>query len=219
MSTIFRTPQNPIRANAALLITDPDEDSSPWSWVQSPTGEAPGVFWQEAPTPAARRELAVAWAREPQRLQRDWHILTPRRADAEALTAALSAALAPDDQAGHPWHPRDRVMPIPNDYAIDLVNGQQGPIQAVTETTVTAQFRPYETVVTVDAVYAASHWALAWALTIHKAQGSQWDAADLSDAPSDADQASETQAASPHGDAGAWRKISCTPRLPGLRRT
>ena len=184
---------------------------SAWQWIQSPTGEAPGVFWQEAPTSAARRERAVAWAREPQRLQRDWHILTPRRADAEALTAALSASLAPDDQAGHPWHPRDRVMPIPNGYAIDLVNGQQETVQAVTETTVTAQFSPYETVVTVDAVCAASHWALAWAITIHKAQGSQWDATavvwhttDSSDAPSDPDPTSETPAAS-ISPWGRWR--------------
>lgn len=138
-------------------------------------------------------------------------MLTPRRADAEALNAALRAALAPDDQAGHAWHPGDRVMQMTNDYALDLVNGQQGTITAVTEATATAQFSPYATVITVDAAYAASHWALAWAITIYKAQGSQWDAtavvwqaAEPSDSPSDADHTpgAKTAGASPWG---RWR--------------
>lgn len=211
LTTIFRTHQYPIHANAALLITESDDASSAWQWIQSPDPEALGVFWQDAPTPAARRDLSVAWAQEQQRQQRDWQILTPRRADANALNAALSAAFASDDQVTRTWHLGDRVMQITNDYGLDLVNGQQGSITAMTDTTITAQFSPYDTVVTVDPAYAASHWALAWAITIHKAQGSQWEAtavvwqaADSSDSPSDAEPAPGTKRAvtSPWG---RWR--------------
>jgi exodeoxyribonuclease V alpha subunit len=107
---------------------------------------------------------------------RDVQVLSPMRkgdCGTESLNEALGAALNPRDGKG--LRPGDRVMQLRNDYDKDVFNGDTG---VVTDALPQAGLRVrFDDGRSVD--YGASDrsdLAPAWAITIHKSQGSEYPA-------------------------------------------
>ena len=158
-----------------------------------PESAAPGegdFYFVEAAEPAKVVERIVTMVREriPQRFGldslRDVQVLTPMNRSelgAHALNARLQEVLNPP--AGGPeverfgWRFRagDKVLQTRNNYAKEVFNGDVGRVASVDE-------REREVVVDFDGKAVAYDYgeldeiALAYALTIHKAQGSEYPA-------------------------------------------
>lgn len=103
-----------------------------------------------------------------------WHVIAYTNREVAWLNMALRQMLHP--QAQGPWVVGERIMQIHNDYTIGqsgLRNGEFGEITAITHQTLTARFTDQN--VTVPLVYAESYWRWAYATTVHKALGGEWD--------------------------------------------
>jgi exodeoxyribonuclease V alpha subunit len=100
--------------------------------------------------------------------------LTARRkhgaTSAEYLNRLLRRQLNP--KGGGCFGPGDRVIQLHNDYDLDIMNGDIGTIAAVGEDHITVDFEVPPRTVTIPQKEADLMHA--WALTVHKAQGSEW---------------------------------------------
>lgn len=108
--------------------------------------------------------------------RRDVQVLAPMRrgpAGTTALNAALRRALNPDARPDAPLSPGDRVMQLVNDYDRGVFNGDLGEVHVVEGGTTLVRFDDRE--VAYDAE-AADALTLAYATTVHKAQGSEFPA-------------------------------------------
>ncbi len=108
---------------------------------------------------------------------RDVQVLVPTHRGplgAQALNLALQAALNPDGERGRRGVAvGDKVMQHKNDYDLDVWNGDVGTVLRVDEKTITALIDGREVVYTGAAV---DNLSLAYAATVHKSQGSEYDA-------------------------------------------
>lgn len=103
-----------------------------------------------------------------------WHVIAYTNREVEWLNLILRQLLRP--QAQGPWAIGERIMQIHNDYTIGqygLRNGEFGEITAISHLSLTAQFSDQE--VTVPLAYAESYWRWAYATTVHKALGGEWE--------------------------------------------
>ena len=139
---------------------------------------------REAPEAAARTVVEVATRRIPQRWRidprADVQVLVPMRkgvCGAEALNERLRDALNPDTEGDGGARPRpgDRVMQIRNDYDKDVYNGDVGRVLRRGDggKGLVVDFGGRS--VAYDAT-TLGDLALAYAITIHKAQGSEYPA-------------------------------------------
>jgi len=93
---------------------------------------------------------------------------------AQKLNEALQAALNPEGVRGRRGFAiGDKVMQLRNDYDLDVSNGDVGLIEQLDEKGVTVRMEGREVRYVDDAV---DNLTLAYAATIHKAQGSEYDA-------------------------------------------
>ena len=120
------------------------------------------------------RRLPRAFGLDP---VRDVQVLVPTHRGplgAQALNEALQAALNPGAERGRKGFARgDKVMQHRNDYDLDVWNGDVGTVLQADEQGLVVEIdgRP---VTYVGA--AADNLSLAYAATVHKAQGSEYDA-------------------------------------------
>jgi exodeoxyribonuclease V alpha subunit len=155
--------------------------------------EGGDFFFIEAGEPERAAELVLAVVRDriPRRFGldplRDVQVLTPMHrgaAGAENLNALLQRELNPAGQeddarvlphAGHAFAPGDKVMQTENDYDKDVFNGDLGTVESVDpdEGTLRVEFDgrllDYER-------GELDSLALAYAITVHKSQGSEYPA-------------------------------------------
>lgn len=132
-------------------------------------------------------DAAVQWAvaEAPRRLgldpQRDIQVLTPLTRRVLALNERLQRRLNPPDLAV-PERPRgilplrlgDRVIQTANDYQLQVFNGETGQIVSINEGGgVTVDFGDRHVVYSAGDLYQLEH---AYALTVHRSQGSEWPA-------------------------------------------
>jgi exodeoxyribonuclease V alpha subunit len=111
---------------------------------------------------------------------RDVQVLVPMykgEAGADALNAALQEDLNPhgrDVQSGRRrFRERDRVIQLRNDYQRNVFNGEIGWVESIDHDSRELHVR-FDTVVSLP----ASEWdqvSLAYAITVHKSQGSEYD--------------------------------------------
>jgi exodeoxyribonuclease V alpha subunit len=134
-----------------------------------------------------RKVLALVAERIPRRFGldpvRDVQVLTPMNRGAlgaRALNASLQQRLNPPGEArverfGWVFAPGDKVMQVENDYDKDVYNGDLGVIRALTpeESELTVAFDERDVVYGYDEL---DQLALAYAVTIHKSQGSEYPA-------------------------------------------
>ena len=93
---------------------------------------------------------------------------------AQKLNEALQAALNPGGARGRRGFALgDKVMQLRNDYDLDVSNGDVGIIEQLDEKSVTVRMEGREVRYVDDAV---DNLALAYAATVHKSQGSEYDA-------------------------------------------
>lgn len=93
---------------------------------------------------------------------------------AQRLNEALQAALNPDAPRGRRgFSVGDKVMQLRNDYDLDVSNGDVGVIESVDEKAITVRMEGREVRYADDAV---DNLTLAFAATVHKSQGSEYDA-------------------------------------------
>jgi len=108
---------------------------------------------------------------------RDVQVLVPTHRGplgAQSLNEALQTRLNPAAARGRKGlGPGDKVMQRKNDYDLDVWNGDVGTIVSADEKTVVVQMDGREVVYVGN---AADNLALAYAATVHKAQGSEYDA-------------------------------------------
>lgn len=92
----------------------------------------------------------------------------------------LSGAPEVYDKAKQRWMLGDRVMMTENNYIIDVMNGEEGVITAIGDQNVKVKFGSVETDMAItwtneETVKGSTRWLQhAYALTVHKAQGSEW---------------------------------------------
>ena len=93
---------------------------------------------------------------------------------AQKLNEALQAALNPEGVRGRRGFAiGDKVMQLRNDYDLDVSNGDVGLIEQLDEKGVTVRMEGREVRYVDDAV---DNLTLAYAATVHKSQGSEYDA-------------------------------------------
>src|SRR5262249_23042184 len=139
------------------------------------------------PQDGVRKVLALVAERIPRRFgldpARDIQVLTPMNRGAlgaRALNAELQRRLNPPGDArierlGRGFAPGDKGMEVENDYDKDVYNGDLGVIRALSqeESELTVAFDEREVVYGFDEL---DQLALAYAVTIHKSQGSEYPA-------------------------------------------
>jgi len=172
-------------ANWARKLITPRDESVDWTPAGAVTAET-------TPTEDAWRQAIITWAqaqreKAQQAPDHTWQVLAPLRTEATILNETLQRAFFGDESAmPSQWPAGTRIRQNHNDYLRGLMNGQQGHIIARAEDgTLTAQFEGLSEPVIVDALYAETYWELAWAITVHKAQGSQWHAVLVTWGPKD----------------------------------
>jgi exodeoxyribonuclease V alpha subunit len=183
LTTVFR------QAAASRIVTAAHQVNAGLVPQSTPDGE-PGDFYLVDAADAERaaeRVLALVRDRIPRRFGfdpvRDIQVLSPMNrgaAGAKALNLALQAALNPSgaprlERFGTAFAPGDKVMQIENDYDKEVYNGDIGRVVSV-------DLESASLVVEVDGrelAYDAGELdrlVLAYATTIHKAQGSEYPA-------------------------------------------
>lgn len=160
------------------------------SWV---CGQAPAVLagrvpdlatrtdfqWCNVPSAHAAAQAALSWAR-----QMEAQVLIPQRSGecgVNAVNLAIQGALNPPREgervlrvkgdSPYDIRPRDRVIQTVNDYELGVMNGECGTVLDVSDRGVAVDFDDREVVFT---GLGAHRLQLAYALTVHKSQGSEW---------------------------------------------
>lgn len=144
-------------------------------WPEVAAWRDPACAWYPASGPHLATlvaELAAAARHAGEELQ----VLAPLRGGPdglEALNAAIRARLNPgrDEETG--LRPGDRVVATRNNPELQVVNGEQGMVRRVTPGGVEVEMDGRSVVY---AGAARRELELAYAMTVHKAQGSEWPA-------------------------------------------
>ena len=158
-------------------------------WPELAAIEGSDFYFVDAADPedAARKLITVVRERIPARFNldpiRDVQVLCPMNrgaVGARALNVALQAALNPPGEArierfGWTYAPGDKVMQVVNDYERDVFNGDLGVVARIDleESEMVVRFDGR------DVVYGfgeLDELVLAYAITIHKSQGSEYPA-------------------------------------------
>ena len=143
----------------------------------------PDFQWCDVPTSTAAAQAALSWSR-----QMDAQILIPQRtgdAGTSAVNRLAQETTNPkrsgehavkvagrEPSSAYEIRPRDRVIQTRNDYQNDVMNGEVGDVISVTDAgAVTVDFDGRSVTLTGLSVHQLQ---LAYALTIHKSQGSEW---------------------------------------------
>lgn len=102
-----------------------------------------------------------------------WQVLTYTRKLTETLNTVIRSTVIGKAPTAS-FAVGDRVMQRQNDYGVpNLRNGDQGTVTKVSGKSVWADFGSRQ--VRVSKEYAHTSWMPAWAVTIHKSQGGEWD--------------------------------------------
>jgi exodeoxyribonuclease V alpha subunit len=157
----------------------------------SPQEEGSDFYFVDASDPedAVRKVIAVVRERIPRRFGldpvRDIQVLCPMNrggVGARSLNAALQAALNPPregearvERFGWSYAEGDKIMQVENSYERELYNGDLGVVRSVDpeESVLTAEFDGREVAYSFGEL---DELALAYATTVHKAQGSEYPA-------------------------------------------
>jgi exodeoxyribonuclease V alpha subunit len=157
----------------------------------SPQEEGSDFYFVDASDPedAVRKVIAVVRERIPRRFGldpvRDIQVLCPMNrggVGARSLNAALQAALNPPregearvERFGWSYAAGDKIMQVENSYERELYNGDLGVVRSVDpeESVLTAEFDGREVAYSFGEL---DELALAYATTVHKAQGSEYPA-------------------------------------------
>ncbi|MFO0560478.1 MAG: ATP-dependent RecD-like DNA helicase [Polyangiales bacterium] len=180
-----------VRSAHSVLAGGLPETSPPRDDASSgpPTGE---LFWIKTDEVERAAELLVETVakRIPRRFSldpvKDVQVLVPTHKGplgAQALNAALQRVLNPSappataPREGEPVRARlaagDKVMQLKNDYDLDVYNGDLGTVTRVESNAVVANMDGREVLFNGE---AKESLALAYAATVHKSQGSEYDA-------------------------------------------
>ena len=163
-----------------------------WVCTQAPRvlrGELPdmrgprGDFaWHPVPSVADVVGKVVALARAADEAGRELQVLAPQRgglAGVDALNRSLQAALNPQRPGAASWGRKeeriylgDRVIQTSNDYRLEVMNGEVGDVDKLTDSELVVDFGDGRRVTYTKPASKALH--LAYALTTHKSQGSEW---------------------------------------------
>lgn len=131
-------------------------------WIEASAEEAAGIAARCAADAKARNEELV--------------VLTAMHKGpdgVEALNRAIREAINPGADGWRGFRLGDRVMQTKNNAELDVVNGEDGIVRELAPGRVVVEFDG-RAVTYVGA--AASELELAYALTVHKSQGSEWPA-------------------------------------------
>jgi exodeoxyribonuclease V alpha subunit len=157
----------------------------------SPQEEGSDFYFVDASDPedAVRKVIAVVRERIPRRFGldpvRDIQVLCPMNrggVGARSLNAALQAALNPPregearvERFGWSYAAGDKIMQVENSYEREVYNGDLGVVRSVDpeESVLTAEFDGREVAYSFGEL---DELALAYATTVHKAQGSEYPA-------------------------------------------
>ena len=183
LSEVFRQAQRSlIVANAHRINSGAPLEGPP------PGAELTDFYVVERSDPARAVEtmLEIVGRRIPARFaldpRRDVQVLVPVHKGplgASALNAALQARLNPGtgglERAGQRFRPGDKVMQTRNDYDLGVLNGEIGQVEAVDEARAQVTVRFEDDRVRYEAK-DLEHLKLAYACSIHKAQGSEYPA-------------------------------------------
>ena len=159
---------DPRDVSAAWLVTGEGD----WAWNDTIRAHhvEPFPSVDDKPTLADdANEAIVAWV-EAHRGGR-WQILTPTNHLKAQINRAVRGLFQPPDASS--LAAGDRVMQQHNAYKRGLINGDQGTVTGIKKGIVSADFDG--TPIEVEVAYAARNWEFAWASTVHKAQGGQWE--------------------------------------------
>lgn len=131
-------------------------------WIEASAEEAAGIAARcAADAKAGNEELVVLTA------------MHKGPDGVEALNRAIREAINPGADGWRGFRLGDRVMQTKNNAELDVVNGEDGIVRELAPGRVVVEFDG-RTVTYVGA--AASELELAYALTVHKSQGSEWPA-------------------------------------------
>lgn len=140
--------------------------------------------WQPAAAreDAASRIVSLVTAELPKRGIHGAQVLVPQNpgpAGVDALNQSLQFHLNPPRKGELAWgkaprelRPRDRVIQTKNDYEIGVFNGEVGVVRAVERERIVVDFDGRDPVAYDRG--RAERLSLAYALTVHRSQGSEW---------------------------------------------
>ena len=182
LTTVFR------QAAASRIVGAAHQVNAGLQPESTPEGEAGDFYVVHAAdgAQAAERVLSLVRDRIPRRFGLEAHdiqVLSPMNrgaAGAKALNAALQAALNPHgtprlERFGTTFAPGDKVMQIENDYDKEVYNGDVGRIASIDADAHAIVVDFDGRAVTYEAA-ELDRLVLAYATTIHKAQGSEYPA-------------------------------------------
>lgn len=145
-------------------------------------GAAPDLAWEKAAARARLGETIEALARGGTDLTTGVQVLTPMNKDllgVDSLNHYLQqlinpmGQLGPEIGGGRRVRVGDRVSQTRNDYELALFNGEQGVVTDVGPDRLIVLIDPRRSVEVMG--YRLLNLRLAWAITVHRAQGSEWD--------------------------------------------
>jgi hypothetical protein len=117
-------------------------------------------------------EAAIRTWAAPRDHENTWQALAYTRDLVRETNAVLRAVV--HGATPRSFQPRDRVVQMKNEYRRhDLRNGEQAVIVATDGRQHTAEFTDHTVVA--SETYARRYWEFGWAVTIHRAQGGEWD--------------------------------------------
>jgi exodeoxyribonuclease V alpha subunit len=177
------------QAEGSLIVTNAHRINEGRMPLLSRTARDFYLFVQDDPDRAAELIVDIVQNRIPgkfgYRPMEDIQVLSPMYRGAvgvshlnEQLQAALnppSARKAERRLAGRAFRAGDRVIQLRNNYDLEVYNGDLGRIQAIDAVNQTLQVRFDERVVSYE-WSEADELALAYAISIHKSQGSEYPA-------------------------------------------
>jgi len=177
------------QAEGSLIVTNAHRINAGRMPLLSRTARDFYLFVQDDPDRAAGLVVDIVQNRIPHKFgyrpMEDIQVLSPMYRGAvgvshlnEQLQAALnppSARKAERRLAGRAFRAGDRVIQLRNNYDLEVYNGDLGRIQAIDAVNQTLQVRFDERVVSYE-WSEADELALAYAISIHKSQGSEYPA-------------------------------------------